>query len=239
MGLLVVHVSPTAHGRCVEALPAVHVARAQLAAENNDAPAARARLAEARHAAGGAAGGAAGVTVVGESLGAIGTAAALVIAQGAMGAGEDKLAKTLTKTLVRLGGLQPATRVAEKVRMMPTSPRPAQLALCHAAAAFRRPSVLAHLCGGVSFAAAVGARGGSGAAAHRALRRRVRCAGCGRRPHGEGRRGQGEGDGVGAACACGGGRRVGVRGVHVHQRGRDDPHVRDVRRPQAVIEVAF
>jgi hypothetical protein len=44
--------------------------------------------------------------------------AALVIMQGVMGAGEDKLAKTLTKTVARLDGFQPATRLAEQVRFV-------------------------------------------------------------------------------------------------------------------------
>jgi hypothetical protein len=99
---------------CAEALTAVQLFRAELAAAQGDMPTARARLAEARAAT--TAGGAGGA--VGESLMAVNTAAALVIMQGVMGAGEDKLAKTLTKTVARLDGLQPATRLAEQVRVV-------------------------------------------------------------------------------------------------------------------------
>jgi len=97
---------------CAEALAAVHLFRAELAAAQGDMPTARAWLAEARAATTAGGGG------VGESLAAVSTAAALVIMQGVMGAGEDKLAKTLTKTVARLDGFQPATRLAEQVRFV-------------------------------------------------------------------------------------------------------------------------
>mmetsp|Transcript_17636 Transcript_17636/g.34180 ORF Transcript_17636/g.34180 Transcript_17636/m.34180 type:complete len:369 (+) Transcript_17636:101-1207(+) len=102
---------------CGEMAPALHLHAAEILININDVQGAKSHLAASRHAA-------TFPHPVGTSLVSICTGATLAFLQGAMGLGEDRLAKTIQKAVDRLHGAQPATKLAQAVLLGPSCGSP-------------------------------------------------------------------------------------------------------------------